>query len=130
MPPRVLNKIRKLALSLPETHEVLAWGEPTFRVIKGKMFASFASADGHHSAGRHAVWIKAKPENQQIMLRTFPDLYFSPPYVGPSGWIGAWLDADTDWNEVAELLRDGWKLCAPKKMLPLLDAKPAKRGTR
>lgn len=117
MPPRVQHRLRKLCLSLPETHEVEAWGEPTFRVLKGKMFATFSSANNHHGAGRHAVWVKAKPENQQLMLRSFPGLYFSPPYVGPSGWIGAWLDDATDWDEIAELLKDGWRLCAPKRTL-------------
>ena len=37
-----------------------------------------------------------------------------PPYVGPSGRVGVWLDGKVDWDEVAELLADAWRLCAPK----------------
>ena len=40
---------------------------------------------------------------------------------GPSGWIGAGLDANADWTEIAEPLRDGYRLIAPTKLLALLD---------
>jgi hypothetical protein len=46
-----------------------------------------------------------------------PDRFFKPAYVGPSGWIGVYLDDSPDWDEVFELLRDGWKMIAPKKLL-------------
>jgi hypothetical protein len=111
-----LPRLRKLCLSLPEAHEVEAWGEPTFRV-KGKLFAMYAHASNHHGAGRHSVWIKAAKENQALMVRTQPDRYFKPPYVGPSGWVGVYLDDNPEWDEVAELLHDGWRMIAPKKVL-------------
>jgi predicted DNA-binding protein (MmcQ/YjbR family) len=55
------------------------------------------------------------------MIRASPDRFFSPPYVGPSGWIGVWLDGDVDWDELLELLRDGYRMTAPKKLLARLD---------
>ena len=113
---RPLTALRKLCLALPEAHEVETWGEPTFRV-KGKLFAMYAHASNHHGAGRHSVWIKATKENQALMIRTQPDRFFKPPYVGPSGWVGVFLDDDPDWEEVAELLRDGWRQIAPKRVL-------------
>jgi len=45
---------------------------------------------------------------------------FSPPYVGPGGWIGVRLDGQVDWGELLELLRDGYRMTAPKKLLALL----------
>ena len=116
MPPRPLTRLRRLCLALPEAHEVEAWGEPTFRV-RNRMFATYADAASHHGKGRHAVWCKAAPGNQALMVRHHPDRFFVPPYVGPSGWIGVWLDADTDWPELAELLRDAWRLVAPKRLV-------------
>ena len=104
---------------MPETTEVEAWGEPTFRV-KGKIFAMHASAGTHHSA-RPAVWIMSVSMEQDLVLRARPDRYFKPPYVGPSGWIGAWLDKSPPWGEIAELLRDGWRRRAPKKLAAQLD---------
>lgn len=40
-----------------------------------------------------------------------PDRYFLPPYVARRGWIGLWLDVgDVDWEEVAELTLDSYRL--------------------
>jgi hypothetical protein len=115
-----LPRVRKLALSLPEAHEVEAWGEPTFRV-KNKIFAMYAHANTHHGSGRNAVWCKAKPINQGLMIKAAPDRFFSPPYVGPGGWIGVWLDGDVDWDELLGLLTDGYRMAAPKKLLARLE---------
>jgi len=76
---------------LPEAREQIAWGEPTFRVRK-KLFAMYANADNHHGRGRSAVWIKARAVNQHLLIVADPDRFFVPPYVGPGGWVGVWLD--------------------------------------
>ena len=115
-----LPRLRRLCLALPEAHEVIAWGEPTFRV-RNKMFATFASASNHHGRGRHAAWVKALPVNQDLLVRSAPQRVFVPPYVGPSGWIGVYLDSVADWVEVARLLREGYKLIAPKRLLAQVD---------
>lgn len=120
MPPGPLARLRKICLALPEAHEVVAWGEPTFRV-KNKLFAMYASANTHHGDGRHAVWCKAGFGNQALMVAASPRRFFVPPYVGPSGWVGVWLDGKVDWGEVAELMRDAYRLTAPKKLLAQLD---------
>jgi len=116
MPPRPLTRVRRLCLALPEAHEVEAWGEPTFRV-RNKMFAMYADAANHHGDGRPAVWIKATPPNQSLLVQAAPKRFFVPPYVGPSGWIGVRLAGNPDWAEVAELLSDGYRLVAPKRLL-------------
>jgi hypothetical protein len=120
MPPSPIARLRRVCLALPEAHEVEAWGEPTFRV-RNKVFAMYASANTHHGAGRHAVWCKAGPGNQALMVAAEPGRYFVPPYVGPSGWIGVWLDRSPDWKEVSALMRDSYSLIAPKKLLAQLD---------
>ncbi len=121
MPPSPLTRVRKLCLALPEAHEVEAWGEPTFRV-RNKLFAMYAAPNNHHGAGRPAVWCKAAPGNQSLMVRANPRRFFVPPYVGPSGWVGVWLDSDPDWAEVRELMSDSYRLIAPRKLSALLDA--------
>jgi hypothetical protein len=112
---RPLTRLRKLCLALPDAHEVEAWGEPTFRV-RNRIYAMYASAGNHHGAGRSAVWCKAAPGNQALMVRAAPDRFFVPPYVGPSGWVGVWLDGEVDWTELAALLRDSYRLVAPKRL--------------
>jgi hypothetical protein len=123
-----LARLRKLSLALPEAHEVEAWGEPTFRV-KGKLFAMHASADTHHGSGREGVWIKSAHVTQDMLVRADPKRYFVPPYVGKSGWVGAYLDRGTDWEIVGDLLRDAYRLTASKKLVTQLDA-PAPATSR
>lgn len=120
MAPNPLPRLRKLCLALPEAHEVIAWGEPTFRV-RNKLFAMFAHGSTHHGAGRHAVWCKATYVTQDLLIHAQPERFFSPPYVGPSGWVGVVLDGRTDWDTVADLVRDAWSLTAPKRVQALLD---------
>lgn len=115
MSPRGLTRLRRLCLALPDAHEVEAWGEPTFRV-RNRLFAMYAGAGNHHGNGRAAVWCKAAPGNQPLMVRAAPDRFFVPPYVGPSGWVGVWLDGRTDWPELAGFLADAWRLVAPKRL--------------
>jgi predicted DNA-binding protein (MmcQ/YjbR family) len=54
------------------------------------------------------------------MVRAEPERFFVPPYVGPSGWVGIWLDGTVDWAELADLLRDSYRLVAPKRLGNLL----------
>ena len=120
MPPTARARIRKLCLALPEAHEVEAWGEPTFRV-RNKMFAMYADANNHHGGGRASVWCKATPDNQALMVRASPERFFVPRYVGPSGWVGIYLDRSPDWDEIRDLLRDGYRLVAPKRLVARMD---------
>jgi len=92
MAPGPLARLRKLCLALPEAVEVEAWGAPTFRV-RGRLFAMFAHASDHHGGGRDGVWIKATRDNQALMIHSDPGRFFFPPYLGPSGWVGVYLDA-------------------------------------
>ena len=109
-----LDKLRSVCLALPEAHEVEAWGSPTFR-LRNKLFAMYASADDHHGGGRPGVWVKSTHVNQDLLLHQDPERFFSPPYVGPSGWIGIYLDKRPSWRVVADIVRDGYLLIAPKR---------------
>jgi len=113
-------RTRDICLGFPEAHEVEAWGAPTYRV-NNKVFAMYIPPDNHHHVGRPAVWICSTHVEQDLVVRARPTLYFKPPYVGPSGWIGAYLDGKPPWMEIIELLREGYRRRAPKKLAALLD---------
>ena len=115
-----LERVRALCSALPEVEEKEAWGEPTFRV-RNKLFAMYAAGSSHHGKGIDGLWIKSTHVNQDLLVRAEPDRFFVPPYVGPSGWVGVRLSDDPDWDVVADLLRDGWRLVAPKKLHARLD---------
>jgi predicted DNA-binding protein (MmcQ/YjbR family) len=112
--PLQLPKLRKVCLSFPDAHEVESWGAPTFR-LNNHLFAMYAEADNHHGAGHEAVWVKCTPINQSLMIGANPKKFFSPPYVGPSGWIGVRLDVRVNWKELTGLLRDGYDMTAQMK---------------
>jgi predicted DNA-binding protein (MmcQ/YjbR family) len=99
--------------ALPDSHEVEAWGEPTFR-INNKLFAMYSSGGTHHGEV-DSVWIKATPVNQGFIIASNPKRFFRPPYVGPSGWVGAKLEGRVNWSEIGELLRDAYDLTVVKK---------------
>jgi hypothetical protein len=124
-----LARLRKLCLALPESHEVEAWGEPTFRV-RNKLFAMYAAANNHHGAGRVGVWIKSAHVTQDMLVRADPDRYFAPPYVGPKGWTGAFLDGKPDWDVIADLIRDAWIQTAPKTLRSALEPAEAPKRRR
>jgi hypothetical protein len=93
--------------------EKVSHGEPTFWVGK-RMFASFANANNHHGAGRHAVWCKADHVTQDLLIKRLPDRYFVPPYAGPSGWVGVYLDRRPNWKDVTERLAHAHELAAAR----------------
>ena len=113
-----LARVRKICLSLPEAIEVEAWGAPTFRI--GKIFVMYAAAGNEHHDGREGIWVKTNSFTQDLLVRGQPARYFSPPYVGPSGWTGAYLDDGTDWIAVTELIRDAYRATAPRRLAALV----------
>jgi predicted DNA-binding protein (MmcQ/YjbR family) len=109
------QRLRDICLALPEATERETWGDLTWRV-REKIFAMQRQDDG-----RVAVWCKAPAGSQMVLLGADPDRFFAPPYVGPKGWVGMWLDKKPDWDEAAKLVRRSYQLIAPKKLSMLLD---------
>ena len=72
------------------------------------------------SCSMASIRVKAPPGDQEALIASEPTRYFRPPYVGPSGWVGAWLDEVADWDTLAEILVDGYRMTAPKKLLAQL----------
>ena len=113
-----LSRLRALCLELPEATEKLSHGEPTWFVRK--VFVMFA--DRHHD-DRVAFWCPAAPGVQEALVATDPGRFFRPPYVGVRGWIGVYLDVpEVDWDEVAELVVDAYRMVAPKRLAARLDS--------
>lgn len=123
---RIIERLRKICLALPEATEQEAWSEPTWRV-KGKMFAQLD--DHHHGSPHCAVWLPSTIEAQEALIAADPKRFFRPPYVGHKGWVAIVLDTGPDWAVVAELVRDAYRRIAPAKLAALV-AEPGVRATR
>jgi hypothetical protein len=115
-----LATLRTICLALPETTERLSHGEPTWFVQGKKTFVSCAD---HHHDDRVAFVCAAPPGAQQAMVAADPERFFVPPYVGGRGWLGVYLDLDepVDWDDVADLVEDAYRVVAPKRLVVELD---------
>ncbi len=121
-----LARLREICLALPEAHEKLSHGEPTWFAGKGKTFAMLD--DHHHGAPHLSVWLPAGPGIQQALVESDPKRYFRPPYVGPSGWVGVVLDHRPSWTKIAWLVEQAYRLVAHRQLVDRLDASEAVRG--
>lgn len=110
----ILERIRKICLSLPETSERPSHGAPSF-FIRGRAFVMYM--DNHHGDGRLALWYAAPPGIQKMLVEDAPKHYFVPPYVGHLGWLGVRLDRDLGWDEIAGVIEDAYLTVAPKKLI-------------
>jgi len=123
VPAEVLVAVRQICLRLPDAYEEEAWAGTRWRVRK-RTFAHVLTVEGgsdsaHSRAARTdgpttLVTFRSSGEELQ-MLRSAGHPFFY------AGWgrdvVGMVLDADTDWDEVAELLTESYCVLAPKKLV-------------
>ena len=102
MPSEPLDRLRAICLAFPEALERETWGHATFRV-------------------REKIFAKAQTGLQTALVEGDPNRFFVPPYVGPKGWIGVYLGDETDWDELADLIEESYRMTAPKRVAALLD---------
>lgn len=114
----LLARVRASCLAYPESSERDSHGSPAFFVRDKRCFATYL--DNHHGDGRVALWLPAPPGAQAEALELDPEVFFSPPYVGSSGWIGLRLDRDPPWAWVERGIRGAYLLRAPKKLIAQL----------
>lgn len=114
-----LREVRAICLALPEVTERLSHGSPTWFAGKKTMVMYL---DDHHDDGRLALWVAAPPGVQRDMVEQEPDRFFVPPYVGHRGWLGVRLDRSPDWDEMADIVEDAYRVVAIKRLLTQLDA--------
>ena len=113
VPGDPLDRLRKICAQLPEAKEGTTVHHPSFNV-RGKTFVMLVGDD------YPSLWVKCTREEQQELIATDDDRFFVPPYLGPKGWIGIRLGGRTDWQEATEIITDGYRLAAPKRLLRLL----------
>jgi predicted DNA-binding protein (MmcQ/YjbR family) len=115
-----LKMVRSICLSLPEATERLSHGEPSWFVRDKKLFVSYAN---HHHDDRLAFWCASSVPVQQALVTSRPGEFFVPPYVGHRGWLGVRLDVPLDWDEIADLIEEAYRLVAPVRLVRDLDAR-------
>jgi hypothetical protein len=120
-----VERLRAVCVALPEASERESHGGPSWFVREKRQFVSLD--DHHHGADHVAFWCPAPPGVQAELIAEDPARFFRPPYVGHRGWLGVRLVADglapPDPDEVAEIVRDAYRLVAPKRLVAELDAR-------
>ena len=117
-PTATLRRLRAICLRFPEAVEAGGVGNPSFKV-RDKIFAM-----QHGHEGRPSCWVKAEQGVQELLVAHDATRFFRPPYVGQHGWVGIRLDGAPDWDELADLVEESYRMTAPKRLLAQLDASP------
>jgi predicted DNA-binding protein (MmcQ/YjbR family) len=126
---RRLTRLTKIALALPETKRELRGRHAQFHV-RDKTFAWYL--DNHHGDGIVAVSAKMAPGENKEVAELDPKRFYLPAYMAHHGWIALRLDVGkVDWKEVEELVKESYRLMAPKKLAAQAaqrwPARPARR---
>jgi hypothetical protein len=125
--PALISRVDAICSAWPGVVQENAWAGVRW-CVRQRNFAHLATiVDGWPPAYVQAAGT-AGPATV-LTFRALPSLLGSgrlgcAPYLKPV-WFqdiaGLVIDTDTEWDEVAGLLRDSWRLNAPGKLLALVD---------
>ncbi|TGD09181.1 MmcQ/YjbR family DNA-binding protein [Brevibacterium sp. S111] len=117
----MLERVRAIALSLPEAAEKISHGRPAF--FTKKIFAHYGGteklASGEMVQHPQALLALLDPMDAEVVLERADS--FVPMYLGPSGWVGLEI-VDLDDVEIRELLVDSYRSTASATLIKALDA--------
>lgn len=86
------------------------------------MFAYYGGSvktdDGYHRFNESVLVLADRTERPALLE---DERFFHPMYLGVSGWVGLVLGAETDWDEVAELVETSYRLTAGARRVKALD---------
>ena len=127
MESRALDRVREIALALPEVNERLSHGAPCFFFRDTRPICYFHDADFHRGA-RVSLWCPSPPGVQDGLVAAEPERFFKPPTSARgtfSNWLGVYLDTSgtnkVDWCEVEAIVEDAFRLVAPRAISADLD---------
>ncbi|SDW18993.1 MmcQ/YjbR family DNA-binding protein [Paenibacillus sp. CF384] len=101
---RMLEQVRQICSSLPETTEIIdGHGHTTFKV-KDKSFIIMSD---------YGMTFKSDLENQEIIVQQ--EQFFIPKYIGHRGWVG--VNSPSDWDQMGILLTEAYLHAAPKRLI-------------
>jgi hypothetical protein len=91
-------------------------------LVRGKIFAQVATVLDPGGQPVTMVAMRPDPEERAALVA------IGAPYFSRGAWddrlgrIAVLIDTTTDWDEIAELLVDSYRLTAPKKLVAQMDA--------
>lgn len=119
----VLSRVREICLEFPDCDEKVSHGRPAFFTTKVfTYYGGSVKVDGEWRQHDQSVMVLPDESERRALLEDAR--VFVPAYLGPSGWIGVDLpsaDAETGWDEVAELIDASYRLTACNRRVARLD---------
>jgi predicted DNA-binding protein (MmcQ/YjbR family) len=113
----VLERLRALCSSFPETTETNSWGHPNFRARK-RTFATYEIV-----SGRPSIAFRLNPTDVDLLLAR--KAFFVTPY-GRGQWVSLWGDGGVNWRLVERLLGRSYRLVMEKQTIrPPRRSRPA-----
>jgi hypothetical protein len=100
--------VRRIALSLPDTTEKIAWSMPTFRVA-GKMFATLPEEET-------SIAVRCPKEERDELVLAEPRKFWIADHEAGFAWVRVRLAA-LDGDELRDILADSWRQAAPPRLL-------------
>lgn len=135
MAGRALDRIREIALALPEVSEQFSHGAPCFFIRDDLPLCHVR--DDVLGDGRPALWCPAPPGVQNEMVDDEPERFFRPPTSADgtfSGWLGVYLDTSgedqVDWDEIAVILNDAYRTVASTRRVEPVLTRPDRADGR
>ena len=101
---------RKIALSLPEVEEAVAYGTPIFKV-KGKMMTLRSDEQE-----RETIVIKISSPLRSSLTESHPNAFFVTPHYEPHPLMLVDL-SKVEADDLRYLLIEAWKMIAPKRLV-------------
>jgi hypothetical protein len=113
VPEEMVLRIGAIMARLPETVEENAWVGTRWRVGAATVAHVFGGEDQ-----QFRITFRGEPD-EVVAFEHLGDPYFRASWGG--NVIGLLLDADTDWDELAELLTDSYCIQAPERLAATVD---------
>lgn len=123
----VVARLGATVLALPEAYEEDAWTGIRWRV-RAKTFAHVMVAQAGFESSFRDITGVADPTTVLTFRATGDELlalvhagmpFYKPPWSPTI--VGMVIDDDTDWAEVADLVIESYRFCAPQKLVRRLD---------
>lgn len=112
------ERVAGIVADLPEATSA---GNPHLTLAVRRRTFGYFLVD-HHGDGIVGLALKAAAGEQHALVQSDPSRFYVPAYLGSKGWVGVRLDqGDVDWSEVRELIRDAYRLQAPRRLVAQLD---------
>jgi hypothetical protein len=122
----LLARVRGIALALPGITELVSHGAPCF-FVRGRRPVCYFH-DHHGGDSRVTIWFPAPPGAAEELAAADPGRFFRPQ-PSRSGvfadWLGVILDpppsGGVDWDEVAAIMAEAFRMVAPRRLVAELD---------